>query len=126
MLGFFNRRGFIGLMLTVALGVAIGAAAVVVTREIRKDSPRPFEEVKKPFRPDELDAAYKAYQRALKAYMQAVGLGRKNLQKYADNLAAAKQRLEIEIFKSTPGVAEMDMTEFEKAAQNASQAQLGQ
>jgi len=109
-----NRKGVIGFLLTMAVGVALGAAALVVSTEIKKDGQAsPLTAAKSPSSPEAVEKAFEDYQRAYKAYQQAVGLGRKDVQKYADAYQAAKQRLEVEIFRNTPGVSEMDMNKFE-------------
>ncbi|MFZ5949703.1 MAG: LysM peptidoglycan-binding domain-containing protein [Candidatus Rifleibacteriota bacterium] len=109
-----NRKGVIGFLLTMAVGVALGAAALVVSTEIKKDGQAsPLAAAKSPSSPEAVEKAFEDYQQAYKAYQQAVGLGRKDVQKYADAYQAAKQRLEIEIFRNTPGVSEMDMNKFE-------------
>lgn len=118
-----NRRGIIGFMLTMAVGIALGAAALVVSNEIvrKENKPSSFTRVKGPSSPASVEKAFESYQKAYRDYQQAVGLGRKDVKKYADALREAKKNLEIEIFRNTPGVSEMDMEEFE-AAKNASAA----
>ncbi|PKL45233.1 MAG: hypothetical protein CVV41_03840 [Candidatus Riflebacteria bacterium HGW-Riflebacteria-1] len=115
-----NRRGVIGFMLTMAVGIALGAAALVVSSEIaRKDEEKqPFSAARGPSSPANVEKAFEDYQKAYRDYQQAVGLGRSDIKKYGDALRDAKKHLEIEIFRNTPGVSEMDMTEFE-AARNA-------
>jgi len=118
-----NRRGVIGFMLTMAVGIALGAAALVVSNEIARNDKekQPFTAVRDPSSPASVEKAFEQYQKAYRDYQQAAGLGRADLAKYADKLREAKRNLEIEIFRNTPGVSEMDMDAFEEA-QNASEA----
>lgn len=118
-----NRRGVIGFMLTMAVGIALGAAALVVSNEIARDNKQkqPFAAVREPSSPASVEKAFEQYQKAYRDYQQAVGLGRSDVAKYAEALREAKRNLEIEIFRNTPGVSEMDMDAFEQA-QNASAA----
>lgn len=111
-----NRRGVVGFLLTMAVGAALGAAALVVSSEIKKDAaPDPFKEATVPSSPGAVEKAFEEYQQAYKAYQQAAGLGRADVQKYADAYQQAKRKLEIEIFRNTPGVSNMDMTRFNEA-----------
>ncbi len=118
-----NRRGVIGFMLTMAVGIALGAAALVVSNEIARDDKQkqPFAAVREPSSPASVEKAFEQYQKAYRDYQQAVGLGRPDVAKYAEALREAKRNLEIEIFRNTPGVSEMDMDAFEEA-RNASAA----
>lgn len=120
-----NRRGVIGFMLTMAVGIALGAAALVVSNEIARDDKekRPFTAARGPSSPVSVEKAFEQYQKAYRDYQQAVGLGRPDVTKYAEALREAKRNLEIEIFRNTPGVSEMDMDAFEQA-QNASDANV--
>lgn len=109
-----NRKGVIGFLLTMAVGVALGAAALVVTSEMGKEKKAdPLKAAKVKSSPVEVEKAFEEYQKAYRAYQQAAGLGRKDIQKYADAYHEAKRRLEIEIFRNTPGVSDMDMDKFE-------------
>ncbi|PKL48135.1 MAG: hypothetical protein CVV42_10780 [Candidatus Riflebacteria bacterium HGW-Riflebacteria-2] len=118
-----NRRGVIGFMLTMAVGIALGAAALVVSNEIvRNDKDKqPFAAARGPSSPANVEKAFEQYQKAYRDYQQAAGLGRPDMAKYAEALREAKRNLEIEIFRNTPGVSEMDMQAFEEA-RNASAA----
>jgi LysM repeat protein len=110
-----NRKGVIGFLLTMAVGVALGAAALVVSSEMQKDNKADLlQTAKAPSSPAAVEKAFEEYQKAYKAYQQAVGLGRKDIQKYADEYRAAKKRLELEIFRNTPGVSDMDMDKFQE------------
>lgn len=109
-----NRKGVIGFLLTMAVGVALGAAALVVTTEMHKESrSETLKAASTPTSPVAVEKAFADFQKAYSAYQQAVGLGRKDIQKYADAYHAAKKRLELEIFRNTPGVADMDMKKFQ-------------
>ena len=115
-----NRRGVIGFLLTMAVGAALGAAALVVSSEIKKDiGSETLKAASDPSSPAAVEKAFEDYQQAYKAYQQAVGLGRKDIAKYASAYREAKRRLELEIFRNTPGVSDMDMNKFE-AHSNAS------
>ncbi len=118
-----NRRGVIGFMLTMAVGIALGAAALVVSNEIARNDKekRPFAAVREPSSPASVEKAFEQYQIAYREYQQAAGLGRPDMAKYVEKLREAKRHLEIEIFRNTPGVSEMDMDAFEEA-RNASAA----
>ncbi len=109
-----NRRGVIGFLLTMAVGVALGAAALVVTSEMKREkNADPLKAAKAKSSPVAVEKAFEDYQKAYRAYQQAAGLGRKDIQKYADAFHDAKRQLEIEIFRNTPGVSEMDMDKFQ-------------
>ena len=112
-----NRRGVIGFMLTMAVGIALGAAALVVSNEIaqKNSKDKPLSSFRGPSSPASVEKAFENYQKAYREYQQAVGLGRADVKKYGDQLREAKKLLEIEIFRNTPGVSEMDMTAFEAA-----------
>lgn len=112
-----NRRGVIGFMLTMAVGIALGAAALVVSSEIARDDKanQSFTAYRAPGSPANVDKAFAEYQKAYRDYQQAVGLGRSDAAEYAEALRNAKKTLEIEIFRNTPGVSEMNMEGFEAA-----------
>ncbi|GAB4279442.1 MAG: hypothetical protein Kow0029_23320 [Candidatus Rifleibacteriota bacterium] len=111
---FRNRKGVVGFLLTMAVGLAIGAAALVVSKEVQKDSQTSsLRAVSQPSSPEAVEKAFAEYQKAYREYQQAAGLGRADIQKYADAYFKAKRKLEIEIFRNTPGVSEMDMSKFE-------------
>ncbi len=113
-----NRRGVVGFMLTMAVGIALGAAALVMSNEIARDSKnkQSFTSYRGPSSPASVEKAFAEYQKAYRDYQQAVGRGRSDSKKYAEALRNAKKALEIEIFRNTPGVSEMDMDEFEAAS----------
>jgi nucleoid-associated protein YgaU len=108
-----NRRGVIGFMLTMALGVALGAATLVVGNEIVKGiSGKDEKAANSTSKPSsvEVDKAFQEYQSAYKNYQQAVGLGRSDAEVYENKLKEARKNLEWQILKSTPGVSQMDLT----------------
>jgi len=108
-----KKRGVIGFMLTMAVGIALGAAALVVTSEMNRDKPEevhPKIENNPAGSPVKVEKAFEEYQKAYKEYQQAVGLGRADLKRYEDALKEAKKKLELEIFRNTPGVSEMDLS----------------
>lgn len=111
-----RRKGIVGFVLTMAVGIAIGAAALVVsnelTREERKKKIEHLESLRRPSSSAAVQAAFEDYQKAYLEYQQAVGLGRPDVDKYLGTFNLAKRKLEIEIFRNTPGVSEMDMEEF--------------
>ena len=114
-----NKRGVIGFVITMALGVAIGAAALVVGTEMaktKKSSPKAKVSRKadvsnssKPSSANQINKAFADYQKAYKDYQQAVGLGREDVQIYVENLQIAKSNLEWEILRNTPGADELDL-----------------
>jgi len=111
-----NRRGVIGFMLTMAVGIALGAATLVVTNEMTRDDSRRNDSLtaaQTPSSPAAVEKAFENYQKAYKEYQQAVGLGRADMQKYGEALQKAKRNLEIEILRNTPGVNEMNLQNFE-------------
>lgn len=106
-------------MLTMAVGIALGAAALVVSNEIvrdKKENKGTLSSIKSPTSAGNVEKAFEEYQKAYKAYQQAAGLGREDVKKYADAYKDAKRNLEIEILRSTPGVSEMDLSKLEKTA----------
>lgn len=108
-----KRHGVIGFMLTMAVGIALGAAALVVTSEMNRDKPeevKPKVEKHSAGSPVKVEKAFEEYQKAYKEYQQAVGLGRADLKRYEDALGEARRKLELEIFRNTPGVSEMDLS----------------
>ncbi|MGM0600258.1 MAG: LysM peptidoglycan-binding domain-containing protein [Candidatus Rifleibacteriota bacterium] len=115
-----NRKGVIGFLLTMAVGAAIGAAAIVVTKEIQKDQDNdPLKAASRPSSPAAVEKAFDNYQQAYRAYQQAAGLGRKDIEKYAQAYRQAKRQLEIEIFRNTPGVSDMDMKKFNNRSEDS-------
>lgn len=119
-----NRKGVIGFLLTMAVGVAIGAAAIVVTKEIQKDQNNdPLKAASQPSSPAAVEKAFDNYQKAYREYQQAAGLGREDIEKYAEAYRQAKRELEIEIFRNTPGVSDMDMEKFNQESENSNQNQ---
>lgn len=112
-----NRKGVIGFMLTMAVGIALGAAALVVSTEIARDKTdkkSALGSLRGPSSAVNVEKAFDEYQKAYKAYQQAAGLGRQDVKKYADAYKEAKQNLEMEILRNTPGVSEMDLSNLEK------------
>jgi len=100
-----------------AVGIALGAATLVVSNEIARKAAKdkPTSTFHGPSSSASVEKAFENYQKAFREYQQAVGLGRADAKKYGDNLREAKKRLETEIFRNTPGVSEMDMAGFESA-----------
>jgi len=114
-----RRRGVIGFMLTMAVGIALGAAALVVTSEMKRENPeenKPAVEKKMYGSPAMVEKAFEEYQKAYKDYQMAVGMGRADMKKYEDLFKAARRRLELEIFRNTPGVSEMDLSGIDDTA----------
>jgi nucleoid-associated protein YgaU len=107
-----NRKGVIGFLLTMAVGVALGAAALVVSNEIQKEGEKSALQDRAPSSPAAVEKAFEDYQNAYKAYQHAAGIGRKDVEKYRQNYLEAKRKLEVEIFRNTPGVSDMDMSKF--------------
>ncbi len=117
-----NRRGVIGFMLTMAVGIALGAATLVVTSEMTrddKDRKTTLTSARTPSSPGDVEKAFEKYQKAYQEYQQAAGLGREDVKKYADAFKEAKRNLEIEILRNTPGVQEMDLEKLEKGDASA-------
>jgi len=117
-----NRRGVIGFMLTMAVGIALGAATLVVTNEMTrddKDKKTTLTSARTPSSPADVEKAFEKYQKAYQEYQQAAGLGREDVKKYADAFKEAKRNLEIEILRNTPGVREMDLEKLEKGEETA-------
>lgn len=110
-----NRRGVIGFMLTMAVGIALGAATLVVSNEIARDKNEKKStsasqtSLRGTSSPADVEKAFDNYQKAYKEYQQAAGLGRGDIKKYSDAYKEAKRKLEIEIMRNTPGVQEMDL-----------------
>jgi len=120
-----NRRGVIGFMLTMAVGIALGAATLVVTNEMtRNDNSKKttLSSARTPSSPASVEKAFEKYQKAYQEYQQAAGLGREDVKKYADAFKEAKRNLEIEILRNTPGVQEMDLEKLEKGDEAAAGA----
>jgi nucleoid-associated protein YgaU len=104
-----------------AVGIALGAATLVVTNEMTRNDSQPgntLTAARTPSSPAAVEKAYEAYQKAYKEYQQAVGLGREDMQKYGAALQKAKRNLEIEILRNTPGVSEMDLNKLEEGGVN--------
>jgi hypothetical protein len=109
-----KRQGVIGFLLTMAVGVALGAAALVVSNEMqKKPDPSPLQ-TQVPSSPLAVEKAFADYQKAHEAYRQAVGRGRPDIDKYKRAYDKARRRLELEIFRNTPGVSDMDMSKFDE------------
>lgn len=120
-----NRKGFIGFMLTMAVGVAIGAAALVVSNEIARDKnakKSASSTLREPSSAVNVEKAFEQYQKAYKEYQQAAGLGRQDVKKYSDAYKEAKKNLEIEILRNTPGVSEMDLSNLGKTNVESTQS----
>lgn len=113
-----KRRGVIGFMLTMAVGIALGAAALVVTSEMNREIPeeKPIVEKKQGGSPAKVEKAFEEYQKAYADYQQAVGMGRADLKRFEDAFKAARRKLELEIFRNTPGVSAMDLSEIDNTA----------
>jgi nucleoid-associated protein YgaU len=119
-----NRRGVIGFMLTMAVGIALGAATLVVTSEMTRDDNKKkttLSSARTPSSPAAVEKAFEKYQKAYQEYQQAAGLGREDVKKYADAFKEAKRNLEIEILRNTPGVQEMDLGKLEKGDEAAAE-----
>lgn len=117
-----NRRGVIGFMLTMAVGIALGAATLVVTNEMTRDDNKKkttLSSARTPSSPAAVEKAFEKYQKAYQEYQQAAGLGREDVKKYADAFKEAKRNLEIEILRNTPGVQEMDLEKLEEGDEEA-------
>ncbi|HOI89376.1 MAG TPA: hypothetical protein PLK28_02575, partial [Candidatus Rifleibacterium sp.] len=88
-----NRRGVIGFMLTMAVGIALGAATLVVTNEMTRDDNKKkttLNSARTPSSPAAVEKAFEKYQKAYQEYQQAAGLGREDVKKYADAFKEAK------------------------------------
>ncbi len=115
-----NRRGVIGFMLTMAVGVALGAAALVVSNEMTRDK-----EEKKLVAPlttgfhssADVEKAFTRYQKAYKDYQNAVGMGRADVDRFTAAFIDARKKLELELLKNTPGVSEMDLSGITEPSQ---------
>lgn len=116
-----KRRGVIGFMLTMAVGIALGAAALVVSNEMvrENDGKTGTAGSQNSGSPVAVEKAFEGYQKAYKDYQQAVGLGRADQKKYFDAFQEAKRKLEREIFRNTPGVSEMDLSGISGASDTA-------
>jgi|GEM_PF-875489 len=122
-----NRRGVIGFMLTMAVGIALGAATLVVTNEMTRDDNKKkttLNSARTPSSPAAVEKAFEKYQKAYQEYQQAAGLGREDVKKYADAFKEAKRNLEIEILRNTPGVQEMDLEKLEEGDEDATVASV--
>lgn len=111
-----KNRGVVGFMLTVAVGVAIGAATLVVSNEISKENKKqhqsPLRTIEGPSSPQSVQQAYIEYQRAYLNYQTAVKNRLEDTDIFLEKFHEARRNLEIEIFRNTPGVSEMDLKEF--------------
>lgn len=113
-----NRRGVIGFMVTMAVGIAIGAATLFVGSEIAKG----LEEDKGNQKGSvsvisssalEVEKAFTDYQSAQKDYERAVNQNSPYAQQYLERLHSAKRRLEIALLRNTPGVDQMTLPALE-------------
>ncbi len=101
-------------MLTMAVGIALGAATLVVTNEIVRDKTKDKNPVAITGNPNpaptvNVEKAFEDYQKAYREYQQAAGLGRADIKKYSDAYKEAKRNLEIAIMRNTPGTSEMNL-----------------
>lgn len=117
-----RRRGIIGFVVTMAVGIALGAATLFVGSEVAKN----LDQEKKPGPPAvyfpspaaiEVDAAFKDYQSRQKAYEQALLNNSPHAPRLLENLSRARKRLELAILNNTPGVSEMDLPINREAGQ---------
>jgi len=104
-----NRRGIIGVLLTMALGLALGAATLVVGTEVANgpDKKTGNNIVPAPSSSStyaEADAAFREYQSARKAYDEAVENKYPDIDQISLQLQKSKARLERAILLNTPGV----------------------
>lgn len=110
------RRGIIGFMVTMALGVAIGAATLLVGTEVAKNlEEKPAGVASFAVQPDipansaqELEDAFREYQAARQAYDLAVAARGADLRPALAALRRAKARLERAITLNTPGLGVLD------------------
>ncbi|MBF0498644.1 MAG: LysM peptidoglycan-binding domain-containing protein [Candidatus Riflebacteria bacterium] len=102
-----NRHGFVGLMVTMALGMALGAAALVVSKEIKEKGVNGGGSTsvsKTDARQNQLQVAASTYQQAKQAYDRALSTQSPDLAIRRDALLRAKARYEKAILLTTPGV----------------------
>lgn len=107
-----GRRGVVSIMLTLALGVAIGAATLLVGTEVAKnlEPPPPASAgvaLTSAFPANsarELEEAFQGYQAARRLYDKAVAARVQDLRAHLAVLRKAKQRLERAVILNTPGL----------------------
>lgn len=100
-----DRRGIIGFMLTVALGVAIGAATLVVGTEVAKGVKDKLSKDGKPTRGAMSDpvvaGAWNAYQQAKKTYDEAVAAKKSDLQQLKEELERRRETWKQAVLERT-------------------------
>ena len=105
-----RRRGFVGLMVTLALGAAVGAAVLVVGREIaRSGSARGPDQVARlaRSRQGQLAVAAQAYVRAKESYDEALARKAPELSSRRETMLRARALYERLIMATTPGMVSL-------------------
>ena len=105
-----RRRGFVGLMVTLALGAAVGAAVLVVGREIaRSGSAKGPDQVARlaRSRQGQLAAAAQAYVRAKESYDEALARKAPELVSRRETMLRARALYERLIMATTPGMVSL-------------------
>lgn len=108
-----SRRGIIGFVVTMAVGLAIGAATIFVSSEVAKglkeDRPPIPQIPQAPESAREVDQAFQAYQVAQRRFEDARQSGAADVAERQAAFLAARKRLERAILMTTPGVSQMDL-----------------
>ncbi|HNV72810.1 MAG TPA: hypothetical protein PKO06_24090, partial [Candidatus Ozemobacteraceae bacterium] len=110
MLILHHRNGFVGFMLTMALGVALGAATLVVSNEVikgaKKEGTKPATSQSSPFkdRANALKVAWKNYDQTRQAYEDALAQRSPDVATKRETMLRAKRILERAILGATPGL----------------------
>lgn len=108
-----SRRGIVGVVVTMAVGLAIGAATVFVGSEVakglKKDKTPPERVQHNSNAAAEVDQAFQVYQAAQRRYEQARDTGASDLRERQATFELARQRLERALLLNTPGVSQMQL-----------------
>ena len=103
-----RRRGFIGFLLTMALGIALGTATLVASKEIitgsDKNKTQPTNQSSYADRAQALKVAWKSYDQARLAYESALAKKADNVSAKHETMLKAKGIMEKAILRATPGV----------------------
>ncbi|NLM18138.1 MAG: hypothetical protein GX221_10515 [Candidatus Riflebacteria bacterium] len=102
------KKGFVGVAATLALGVALGTAVMVVSKEMIKSS-KENKTLKHPTASPEHQDAYINYEKALRNYEKAIKENSPQQEAYRLECEKSKKELELSLFKNIPGITQKDL-----------------
>jgi len=105
---FPSRRGIVGLMLTIALGIALGAATLLVGKEVAKGVEKKLPASMPENSGRELEEAFRSYQAARQSFLEAKSRKATDLRQKGEMLKKAESCLQKALRLNTPEIAPIE------------------